>query len=49
MTAQHGKISNYKENYSNHNKGAIINIAKVAAKRSILMQITRAIAASLFH
>jgi len=32
---------NYISNYSRHNKGDIINVAKVVARKSILMQITK--------
>jgi ribosomal protein S17 len=56
MIVQYGRVVVSSSNYNNKNssnskhKGDIINVAKVAAKKSILMQITaRAKAASGFH
>jgi hypothetical protein len=42
MTAHHGEIRSNKQNHSRHNKGDIINVTKVAARKSTLMQTTRA-------
>ena len=54
MIVQHGEISHMsKDSSSNrssrHNKDDITNVTKVAARKSILMQITRAKAVNTFR
>jgi hypothetical protein len=50
MIVQYGEISRNKDKHSSrYNKDDTFNVTKVAARKSILMQITKVRAASLFH
>jgi hypothetical protein len=55
MIVQRGEISSFldrslsQNNNSSHNKEDITNVTKVAVRKSTLMQITRAKAASSYH